>query len=137
MSVFGVFLVSIFPHLNWTRRETEYLSVFSSNAEKYGPGKIGIRTLFIQCWLLALGVNLSNLKCFCSNRANALGRLFWFNLVLRLPVIFRLNYIMRRDEKTSWVRSYCLFISGPKLVLVQSKNLYEEKKWKPITLSRY
>ena len=37
MSVFGVFLVHIFPHLNWIRRDTEYLSVFSSNAGKNRP----------------------------------------------------------------------------------------------------
>ena len=33
--VFGVFLVRISPHLNWLRRVTEYLSIFSSNMEKY------------------------------------------------------------------------------------------------------
>ena len=39
MSVFGVFLVRISPHL----------SVFSSNAGKYRPGKFRIWTLFTQC----------------------------------------------------------------------------------------
>ena len=34
------FLVCIFPHLDWIRRYTEYLSVFSPNAGKYGPEKI-------------------------------------------------------------------------------------------------
>ena len=33
------FEVPIFPHSDWTRWDTEYLSVFSSNAEKYGPEK--------------------------------------------------------------------------------------------------
>ena len=33
--VFGVFLVRIFPHLDWIRRDTPYLSVFSPNAGKY------------------------------------------------------------------------------------------------------
>ena len=33
------FLVRIFPHLDWIWRDTEYLSVFSPNAEKYGPEK--------------------------------------------------------------------------------------------------
>ena len=46
MSVFGVFLVRIFPHLDW---DTPYLSVFSQNAGKYGPEKLLIRTLFTQC----------------------------------------------------------------------------------------
>ena len=33
------FLVRIFPHLDRTRRDTEDLSIFSSNAEKYRPEK--------------------------------------------------------------------------------------------------
>ena len=37
VSVFGVILVGIFPHLDWIRRDMEYLSVFSPNAGKYGP----------------------------------------------------------------------------------------------------
>ena len=32
-------LVRIFPHSNWMRRDTSYLSVFSPNAGKYGPEK--------------------------------------------------------------------------------------------------
>ena len=32
-----LFLVHILPHLDWIRRDTEYLSVFSPNAGKYGP----------------------------------------------------------------------------------------------------
>ena len=34
VSVFGVILVHIFPHSNWIRRDTSYLSVFSPNAGK-------------------------------------------------------------------------------------------------------
>ena len=44
--VFRVFLVGIFPNSTWIRRDTEYLSVFSLNAGKYGPAKLWIRTLF-------------------------------------------------------------------------------------------
>ena len=33
------FLVCIFPHLDWIRRDTEYLSVVSLNARKYRPKK--------------------------------------------------------------------------------------------------
>ena len=36
--VFGVLLVCIFPHSDWIRRDTEYLSVLSPNAGKYGQG---------------------------------------------------------------------------------------------------
>ena len=35
----GFFLVHIFPDLDSTRRDTEYLSVFSPNTGKYEPEK--------------------------------------------------------------------------------------------------
>ena len=52
MSVFGVILVNIFLHLNWMRRDTPHLSVFSSNAGLCGPEYLRIRTLFTQCELM-------------------------------------------------------------------------------------
>ena len=42
VSVFGVFLVRIFPHLDWIRRDTPYLR------KKCGPEKLQIRTLCTQ-----------------------------------------------------------------------------------------
>ena len=36
-SPFGVYLLRIFPHSDWVRGDTQYLSVFSSNAGKYEP----------------------------------------------------------------------------------------------------
>ena len=49
MSVFGVFLVRIFPHSDWIRTDMEHLFAFTPNAGKYGPKKLRIRTLFMQC----------------------------------------------------------------------------------------
>ena len=48
VSIFGDFLVRIFPHLDWIRRDASYLSVFSPNAGKYGPELLRIQTLFTQ-----------------------------------------------------------------------------------------
>ena len=45
----GVFLFRTFFHLDWIRKDTEHLSVFSPNAGKYGPEKLEIRILFTQC----------------------------------------------------------------------------------------
>ena len=45
LSVFGVFLVRIFPHSDWIRRDIPYFSVFSLNAGKYGPEKLRTQTL--------------------------------------------------------------------------------------------
>ena len=38
--------VHIFPHLDWIRKKTDYLSVFSPNAGKNGPEKLRIWTFF-------------------------------------------------------------------------------------------
>ena len=40
VSAFAAFLVPIFPHSDWIQRDTKYLSVFSANAGKHGPGKL-------------------------------------------------------------------------------------------------
>ena len=37
VSIFGVTLVRIFPHLDWIRIDTPYLVAFSPNAGKCGP----------------------------------------------------------------------------------------------------
>ena len=55
VSVFGVFLVHIFPHSDWIRRDTPNLSVFSPNAGKNGPEKPRIRTFFTQ-WQVLMSV---------------------------------------------------------------------------------
>ena len=39
VSKYGVLLVRIFPHSDWIRRDTEYLSVFSPNAGKRGKNR--------------------------------------------------------------------------------------------------
>ena len=36
---YGVLSGPYFPHSDWMRRDTKYLSVFSPNARKYGPKK--------------------------------------------------------------------------------------------------
>ena len=50
--IFRVFLVRIFPHLDWIQKDTPNLSSFSQNAEKYAPEKLRIWTLFRHCWEL-------------------------------------------------------------------------------------
>ena len=55
VSVFGINLVRIFPHLYWMRKDTEYLSVFSPNAGKCGPEQLRIQALFTQWALRYLG----------------------------------------------------------------------------------
>ena len=54
VSVFRVFLVRIFLHLNLIRGDTAHLSVFSPDAGKNGSGKLRIQTLFMQCNIFKL-----------------------------------------------------------------------------------
>ena len=49
MSVFEYFLVRIFPHSDWIRRDTDYPAIIIPNGRKYGPGKLRIRTFFTHC----------------------------------------------------------------------------------------
>ena len=51
MSIFRNFLVHIFPHSSWIRRDIPYLSVFTPNTERNGPENFRIQTLLIQCYL--------------------------------------------------------------------------------------
>ena len=46
VSVFGVFLVRIFPQSDWILRDTPQLSVFSPNAGKKEPENLQIRIIF-------------------------------------------------------------------------------------------
>ena len=45
VSIFGVFLIRIFPHLDWIRRLAEQIFVFNPNVGKYRPEKLRIQTL--------------------------------------------------------------------------------------------
>ena len=44
------FLVRVFPHSDWIWGDTEYLSVFSPNARKYGPEKTPYLDTFHTVW---------------------------------------------------------------------------------------
>ena len=71
MPIFGIFLVRIFPHLDWIRRDTEYPSVISTNAGKWVPEKLWIRAPFTHCRRLHFFMRTS----IISQRLNTL--IFW------------------------------------------------------------
>ena len=48
------FLVRIFPHSDWIRRDTPCLSAFSPNAGKYGPKKTPYLVNFNALWILLI-----------------------------------------------------------------------------------
>ena len=63
MSVFGVFLVCIFSHLDWIQRDTSYLSIFSPNARKYGLEELRTWTSFTK-WFIDTVKKLPNFDTF-------------------------------------------------------------------------
>ena len=63
------FLVRIFPHSDWIRRDAEYLSVFNPNAGKYGPEK----TLYLDTFH---AVHFFHFPCF-NCRLNSAGNYFF------------------------------------------------------------
>ena len=60
------FLVRIFPHSDWIRRDTPYLSVFSPNVAKYGPKKTPYLDTFSCSDKLVslLFLDIHDLECF-------------------------------------------------------------------------
>ena len=63
MSAFGVFLVRIFSHSDWIRRDAEYLSIFSLNAGKCRPEKFQKQTLWaVKLFTFDLSLLLEHIK---------------------------------------------------------------------------
>ena len=108
VSVFGVFLVHIFPHSNGIitsnakkyRSEklrirtlfiqSEYLCVFSPNAGKYAPEKLRIRTLFMSvCADVTRDVQIkdvdthSHLKIYCQKTTVVLINSKWHDQIVK------------------------------------------------------
>ena len=80
--IFGVFLVRIFPHLDWIRKGMEYLSIFSPNVVNYRPGNIQIRALSTQWFSIS-----------CYNVLTSLILITWkipleYRLIASLPITF-------------------------------------------------
>ena len=61
VAVFRVFLVRLFPHLDWMRR---FASWCSPNAGKYGPEKLRIRSFFRQSVFTNIVALRDHVVCF-------------------------------------------------------------------------
>ena len=90
VSVFGVFLVRIFPHLDWIQKDPPYLSVFSLNAVKYELEKLQIQTLFTLCYL---GWIISNLST--SRSVSFAMELEWEVLLKHFFPVFMCYYLLK------------------------------------------
>ena len=104
-----LFLVHTFPHLDWIRRDTTYISVFSSNGGKSGPEKTPCLDTFheVHCQMMQLHVKtrsshsqmffkLGVLKHF----TNFTGKhLFWTLFLIRLQAFYLLK-VNNRNSRT-------------------------------------
>ena len=106
MSVFGVFLVCIFSHLDWIQRDTSYLSIFSPNARKYGLEELRTWTSFTK-WFIDTVKKLPNFEKF--------QKKIFFKLTELLQPIgknvfpwpsFDVNWKNKRYQKNE----YCCFV---------------------------
>ena len=108
--VFGYFLVRIFPHSDWIRKDTpKYISVFSPNAEEYGQEKLRIRRVFTQqacsAWENVLKVSLS-IALFESGVSD-LEYKFFFLLNIGAGVI-GLSFLKKKPIGLTYVRPWFL-----------------------------
>ena len=88
MSVFGVILVRIFPHSDWIRRDTLYLSVFSPNAGKCRPDYLRIRAIITQCIKSIFIHNIVNTSVVFKNLEK--GSIWlWIQIILNKMMFFR------------------------------------------------
>ena len=94
VSVLGVFLIRTFPHSDWIRRNTQFLSIFSPDAGKYRPEKLWIQTLFTQSKVLrALASFFCKFKPKSISGGNSVNqqkthRFFgWTDLLLKIAVL--------------------------------------------------
>ena len=114
MSVFGIILVLIFPHSDWIRKDTPYLSVLTSNAGKCRPEYLRIRTLFTQWkWLLIFNI------------LRPLFKIWKYELSIVQPDCSYLCVLMISD----WANVY-MASSEVKLTSVQISSRSNWAKWK-------
>ena len=73
-----VFLVRIFPHLGWMRRDTSYLSIFSLNAGKYRPEKPPYLDTFHAVSIRQIELFMVKLRKFTFNHHLFLYLTLWY-----------------------------------------------------------
>ena len=96
VSIFGVFLVRIFPDSDWIQRDTSYLSVFSPNAGKSGPEKLRIWTRFTQ-WIAE---NMNAISPLPSISLLLLISIYLFIVCRRL--FHKVRYILNMKDPNLW-----------------------------------
>ena len=89
-SVFLVFLVGIFPHLDWIQRFAEYIFVFSPNAGECGPEKPGIfhaayiPTFKTHTWIYRPNTITYSHVSYTAMCCNSVSCCLWFTLLINV-----------------------------------------------------
>ena len=110
VSVCGVFLVHVFLHSDWIRRDMEYVSVFGPNMGKCRSEKLQIRRLFTKCmsYRMYLIIWLANIKYAISlqKKTNIKSKICFFSyfwnqrsLCKRLSFILMISETKNRRQK--------------------------------------
>ena len=105
MSVSGVLLTHIFPHSDWIRKDTEYLSVFSLNTRKYGPEKLRIRTLSAQWKPSRFDKNKNKKKAWLCKIEDYIKKSFlnWRCIALREECPYTGLFLVRIFPHSDWI----------------------------------
>ena len=98
VSVFGTFLVRIFPDSDWIRRDTEYLSVFSPNAGRYVPEKTPNTDTF-------RAVSVDRFIFFISLTLNNISR--YFRYLHEVRTILSRTWMVNWSRRLCWLHFYC------------------------------
>ena len=97
VSVFGVFLVRIFPHSDWIRRGTVHLPVFIPNWGKFGPEKLWIRIFFTSLPKMKMLRKIIDCKSLGISQENFNDGVF-FSKVSSLHSVFKLQLYCKENS---------------------------------------
>ena len=111
VSKYEVFSGRYFPHSDWIRRDTPYLSVFSPSAEKYGPEK----TLYLNTFHAV--IHLQNRYKSCWHRpqfAENVWKHLLIIVIIFLILLFKSNAVLCEithflQETTVWPTYFAIF----------------------------
>ena len=92
-----------FPHSDWIRRDTPYLSVFSPNAGKYGPDKTPYLHTFHTVKVLSISSNINPTFVPCSR-----GYISGFSKILNF-VLFLIWFLCSGNISTNFIAVNAIF----------------------------
>ena len=122
MSVFGVFLIRIFLHSDWIRRDNPRIQ---SECRKNGPEKLRIFTqwlisliLLVNCLNQTYSLDCSYIECIFNRQSSSCSTMLCSKFLL---LIFRTNKGSNKNTNKRWI-SISLYIYITLQIVVEKYN---------------